>query len=582
MVRLLSIRLMFVLALLVFMSAGGWAQWPEDPALNMIISDQVGAQVISKVAATSDGGCYVSWYSNASGNYDLYLQKLNGDGEIQWVDNGLLISNHPQETWLTDYDMTVDGEDHAIIVFNDIRNGGDWDIYAYRISPDGDFVWGADGLTISDNDGFEPDPRVTITSNGNVVIAWKEDDMVHLRKLTLAGDDFWDPSTITLTSTYGLSAPRVVPAENDGIILQLMVASGPNWWDPQHIYAHKFDSDGVEQWGTNGVAVMTTGGIAAYMKPDIVTDENGGAYSFWYDTRNLEHHVYVQHILTDGSMDWTTNGVRVSLASAQLQMDPSLVFEPETGDILVFYKATDLSQTIFGVYGQKLNTNGERQWGDGGVVLALMNSQDHWDIYGSKQDDGAIVTYFEYLPGSAVNSLVKAIGINDDGVIIWDPSPVEMSTVISEKMHMAIAVNINNQVIATWTDSRIDDSGDVYLQNINPDGTLGPLFSPGCDYVPGDANGDGNVMGNDVTYSVRYFKGLGNPPPDSCPYNGGWLYSAGDANGNCSYAGSDVTFLVGFFKGINQTILWCPDTPPAGLVVLGENKDGMPAVLPGK
>ncbi|OQX91562.1 MAG: hypothetical protein B6D58_07485, partial [candidate division Zixibacteria bacterium 4484_95] len=83
-----------------------------------------------------------------------------------------------------------------------------------------------------------------------------------------------------------------------------------------------------------------------------------------------------------------------------------------------------------------------------------------------------------------------------------------------------------------------------------------------CDYVPGDANGDGSVMGNDVTYSVRYFKGLGDPPPDSCPYNGGWLYSAGDANGNCSYTGSDVTFLVGYFKGLNPEVLWCPDTPP--------------------
>jgi len=97
-----------------------------------------------------------------------------------------------------------------------------------------------------------------------------------------------------------------------------------------------------------------------------------------------------------------------------------------------------------------------------------------------------------------------------------------------------------------------------------------------CDYVPGDANGDGNVMGNDVTYSVRYFKGLGAPPPDSCPYNGGWLYSAGDANGNCAYTGSDVTFLVGFFKGINPSVLYCPDTPPAGgpvfLVGRRENK----------
>jgi hypothetical protein len=88
--------------------------------------------------------------------------------------------------------------------------------------------------------------------------------------------------------------------------------------------------------------------------------------------------------------------------------------------------------------------------------------------------------------------------------------------------------------------------------------------SAGCDYVPGDANGDGNVMGNDVTYSVRYFKGLGTSPPDSCwnDSTSSWLYSGGDANGNCAYTGSDVTFLVAYFKGYNPAILWCPQTPP--------------------
>lgn len=90
--------------------------------------------------------------------------------------------------------------------------------------------------------------------------------------------------------------------------------------------------------------------------------------------------------------------------------------------------------------------------------------------------------------------------------------------------------------------------------------------SPSCNYVPGDINGDGNVMGNDVTYGVCYFKGLGAPPPDSC-WNDSttrWLYSAGDANGNCQFSGSDITFLVAYFKGYNPSILWCPDTPPIG------------------
>jgi hypothetical protein len=108
------------------------------------------------------------------------------------------------------------------------------------------------------------------------------------------------------------------------------------------------------------------------------------------------------------------------------------------------------------------------------------------------------------------------------------------------------------------------------------------VTSGGCPYVPGDVNGDGNVMGNDVTYGVRYFKGLGTPPPDSCPYDGGWLYSAGDANGNCVFTGSDVTFLVAYFKGYNPEILWCPDTPPENPILFGKIEGVTPVILPKK
>ncbi len=101
-----------------------------------------------------------------------------------------------------------------------------------------------------------------------------------------------------------------------------------------------------------------------------------------------------------------------------------------------------------------------------------------------------------------------------------------------------------------------------------------------CDYVPGDINSDGSVMGNDVTYGVRYFKGLGPNPPDSCwnETNGSWLYSGGDVNGDCEFRGSDITFLVSYFKGYQTSILWCPWTPPVGIVSLGKNGDINPVI----
>jgi len=58
---------------------------------------------------------------------------------------------------------------------------------------------------------------------------------------------------------------------------------------------------------------------------------------------------------------------------------------------------------------------------------------------------------------------------------------------------------------------------------------------------PGDANGDGYVLGSDITYLVDYLRGINLPsnPP-----------MTGDANGDCAVLGSDVIYLVQYFRGL--------------------------------
>ena len=84
-----------------------------------------------------------------------------------------------------------------------------------------------------------------------------------------------------------------------------------------------------------------------------------------------------------------------------------------------------------------------------------------------------------------------------------------------------------------------------------------------CHYIPGDINGDSLVQGSDVTYGVRFFQGVGQPPPDSCwdDADSNWLYVAGDVNGNCEFIGSDITYLVSYFRGINDSLLHCSRFP---------------------
>ena len=60
------------------------AQWPSDPTQNLLLADHSSRQIVPRITSTPDGGSYVGWFDMASGNYDLYLQRLDADGVEQW------------------------------------------------------------------------------------------------------------------------------------------------------------------------------------------------------------------------------------------------------------------------------------------------------------------------------------------------------------------------------------------------------------------------------------------------------------------------------------------------------------------
>ncbi len=459
--KLLWFSTLFASMIFIFQPNSSLAQWPTDPSANLLICDHSGEQTIPKVAAISDGGCYISWWDNSSGHYCMYLQRVNALGEIQWQSNGLLISDHSQDSWLTDYDLGVDNSDYAIIALNDTRAGGDWDIYGYRISPAGEFAWGADGIAISDNTGFEPDPRVITTSNGNIVFGWQEENLVHLRKITPAGTDVWNPATKTLTTQYGYSIVRLAPALNDEFILQMLKATGSGY-APKHLYAFKFDSLGVALWGDAGVVVTSAGGFGFQMRPDIIPDGAGGVYSYWYDSRNQVLHSFAQHILANGTMRWTANGVQLSTSGAEIQGQPAIARVNGTGEIILGYETANVAQTLNGLGAQMLDSTGARQWSNTGRILVPLGNSVSMMVNACEAESGAVISCLQTPPGNFANSLVKAIRLDRNGNPVWDPQFTTMSSVVSSKGYYNAAKNPIGQVFGTWADNRNSSSPDIY------------------------------------------------------------------------------------------------------------------------
>lgn len=88
----------------------------------------------------------------------------------------------------------------------------------------------------------------------------------------------------------------------------------------------------------------------------------------------------------------------------------------------------------------------------------------------------------------------------------------------------------------------IDNAGNTELRTSVAEATT-YIDTTVVQYVPGDANGSGDVNGIDVTFLVSYLKGIGLQPEP---------FLAGDANGDCAVNGIDVVYLVSYLKGAGE------------------------------
>jgi len=453
-----------------------FGQWVSDPMLNTAIADASGEQAIPKIGTTADGTTYIAWFSNESGNYDVYLQKLDAAGNKLWADDGLLVSDHPAMTWLTDWDMAVDQEGCAILTFQDIRNV-DNDAFAYRISPTGEFLWGDDGIELSTGPAFDAAPKVTVTNAGNAVLAWQADDVIIMQKISPDGTKLWGDNGITLSTANTLSWPQLMPVGTDDVIMKYFEDSGPTWAPTRHVYAQRYDADGSPVW-TSPAIVSNAGGISAWTQIfSFINDGNDGFFIAWHDDRdnNSLASIFVQHIDADGTVVFADDGVEASTMPSRNHFYPFLSLIPGTAEVIVMWNEMDGDQNNRGIYGQKFSDTGNRLWGDNGKTFIEISPTNVYPFAQEISDQDFVLFYEQDFTAAA--AAVKAMRVDANGDYVWANDMITLCSVQSSKVHPVVSSFTQGQWISAWEDDR-NASTDIYGQNIQLDGSLGPVIIP--------------------------------------------------------------------------------------------------------
>ena len=473
------------------------AQWMSDSMNHLIVADGAGEQVQPKIVATPDGGCYISWYSSQTG-YDVRLQRLDAQGNEMWAHNGVLVADRGFSS-TQDYGLDIDSAGHAVLAFRDDRFGG-VRITAQRIAPDGTLGWGANGVQLGNSANSLNSPDIATTSDGATVVGWNSNADTKLAKIGADGMVEWQ-STLNSGNGDTIIVASMHSSDNGSIIISWVQYGF--FLGPKHLHAQKIGSDGSEVWA-NRAAVLDGGSLQFGNFPEFISDGSGGAVFSWYDTANGLN-VYAQHLDSNGNELFAHDGVAGSTFPRE-RVSPTAAYDASTGSVYLSWVELDNNQGNQGVYAQRFDATGARQWTNSGVEISPTNPMESSSI-NAQVMGGNLVTMWIETTGGFGQDQVFAHALTPSGTNAWLDGTIAIASDLADRSRLTSALSTDGFVIAGWQ-SGAAGGDDIQTHNINPDGTLGA--SAAC---AADLNGDGDLNFFDVSAFLSAFTTM-NPIAD--------------------------------------------------------------------
>jgi len=451
------------------LNSDGEIQWDSAGVPLCLIS---GTQISLNIVNDANGGIYLVWYDNRNpGGTDIYGTHLLGDGTIApgWsVDGDPIVDASGGQNQHTFWE---DGTGGAILAWHDERNADDENIYIQRIASNGDLLWGENGTLLTNTPGVQEKPKVAPDTDGNFVFAWIDKSVdvsggnLRAMKVDLDGNNVWANETIIYAGDGVQRNPRLGKNSEGGVFA--VWEDGRNNSEFKDIYAQKINSDGTLAWDAAGVEVTTNENDQ--LNPRLTHDGNGGCWFIWDDGRLLGHpyeDIYVQRLNSAGVAEFETGGKFICNAIRE-QFSP-LIKRNSEGGYLVTWGDNRSGST--GIYMQLLNSAGVEQFPENGKVLYFGLSGDAKDYTIIENEENPIVIWKDTRDVGIKQIYMQVV--NSDGTFQLIENGIPFTTFSGvDQDNFSSSFDDEDDVIAlVWQETR-GDFNQVYAQAIDIDGT---------------------------------------------------------------------------------------------------------------
>ncbi|MBU0672084.1 MAG: BNR repeat-containing protein [Candidatus Margulisbacteria bacterium] len=419
------------------------------------------SQKSAAVAASPKGDAVVAWGDKRTGNFDIYSQKISSAGTLLWQKDGVLVCAAQGSVVQQNVQLTQNGMDEIILVFEDGRHGY-FNIYAQKITKAGILAWGADGIAIANVAANQTEPRVVPDGQGGAYVAWEDHRIdgspsIRLQRLSSSGKRLWESSLPVAQVNSRQTKPLMISDGAGGAIIAW--CDGRDALSLDDIYAQRISSKGNLLWGSKGKIVISANG--EQVDADMISDNAGGAILAWTDFRRGDRNpdIYAQRINTQGKVLWQEDGVLVC-GAPDVQHTPKVVRDGTGGAIISW---TDKGGGSYDIYAQRINKAGKPVWMTDGIPINQLSRTQQNAQFGNSN----VLVWEDYRYG---NWDIFANAVSPAGKLLWKAEGLPVVSLPHTQYSPQVIPWKNNSVLIVWEDYRTGQFYEIFVQRLDSNG----------------------------------------------------------------------------------------------------------------
>lgn len=243
----------------------------------MVVCTAARTQYDPTIVSDGSGGAIITWQDTRNNLfYNIYAQHIDSTGNSLWTTNGVEICNAAIGQYNTIIPIVSDSAGGAIMTWEDYRNGTTYNIYSQRVNSTGSTLWKLNGVAVCTAGNDQYNPTISSDGSGGAIITWQDlrsgtEYNIYAQHVNSTGSTLWIADGRNICNVANSQyLPTIVSDEIDGAIIA---------WDDYRInmfnssvYAQRINGTGYVPYNATEQEFIVTSQTATFNLGDTTGD----------------------------------------------------------------------------------------------------------------------------------------------------------------------------------------------------------------------------------------------------------------------------------------------------------------------